>query len=379
MDIEFTDEQELLRSSVQKILRGRYDFDTRQKIARSEDGWSRAHWREFAEAGLLAAPFSEEVGGLGEGPLATMIIMEEFGRKLVVEPFFETVVVAGGLLEDAGSPEQQRHFIPQIMSGDAIWTLAALEAGSRYDLNAVTTKAERQDGAFVLRGGKAVVTAAPWADKLIVSARTSGAAADRDGVTLFIVDRQSANLHLKSFKTLDGRRAAEITLDGVRVEADAILGPEGKAVEILERCRDRAIAALSAEALGAMRELNDATVEYCKTRKQFGSPLGSFQVLQHRMVDMFVALEEATSMTYLLNSAVSARGAPQSQLAAAAKVKVGETARYVGEQAIQLHGGMGMSDELNVGHYFKRLLAINIQFGDPAYHLSTYARAAEAA
>ncbi|WP_315832399.1 acyl-CoA dehydrogenase family protein [Bradyrhizobium prioriisuperbiae] len=379
MDIEFTDEQELLRSSVQKMLRGNYAFEARQGIAHSEEGWSRSHWREFAEAGLLSAPFSEEVGGLGEGPIATMIIMEEFGRRLVVEPFFETVVVAGGLLEDAGSPEQQRQHIPEIMSGEAIWTLATFEAGSRYDLHVVATKAERQDGGFVLRGGKAVVTAAPFADKFIVSARTSGAPADRDGVTLFVVDRQSANLHLKSFKTLDGRRAAEVSLDGVRVEADAVLGGEGKAIEVLERCRDRAIAALSAEAVGAMRELNDATVEYSKTRKQFGVPLGSFQVLQHRMVDMFVALEEGISMTYLLNSALAARGVPQAQLAAATKVKVGEVARHVGEQAIQLHGGMGMSDELNVGHYFKRLLAINIQFGDPAYHLTTYARAAEAA
>jgi alkylation response protein AidB-like acyl-CoA dehydrogenase len=378
MDVEFSDEQELLRSSVQKMLRSRYDFETRQKIARSDEGWSRAHWREFAELGLLAAPFSEDVGGLGEGQLAAMIIMEEFGRRLVVEPFLETVVVAGGLLEQAGSLQQRQHYIPQIMSGDAIWALAAFEAGSRYDLNVVTTKADRKDG-YILRGTKAVVTAAPWADKLIVSARTSGAHTDANGVSLFIVDRQSANLHLKSFKTLDGRRAAEITLDGVHVEADRLLGREGGAVEILERCRERAIAALCAEALGAMGELNSATVEYAKTRKQFGVPLGSFQVLQHRMVDMFVALEEATAMTYLLNSNLAGHGALQSKFASATKAKVGEAARYVGEQAIQLHGGMGMSDELNIGHYFKRLLAINIQFGDPAYHLMTYAGAAEAA
>ena len=235
-----------------------------------------------------------------------------------------------------------------------------------------------KDGGYLLRGKKAVVVGAPWADKLIVSARTSGASGP-DGISLFIVDRNSANLHLQSFKTIDGRRAADVTLDGVRAGSADIIGREGRALELMERMRIRAIAAQCAEALGAMGELNSATVEYCKTRKQFGVPLGSFQVLQHRMVDMFVALQEATAITYLLNATLAEEGPSCSRLAAATKARVAEAARFVGEQAIQLHGGMGMTDELNVGHYFKRLLAINIQFGDAAYHLTNFARMEEAA
>jgi alkylation response protein AidB-like acyl-CoA dehydrogenase len=379
MDIEFTDEQSLLQDSVQKMLRDRYDFAARQKIVHSEDGWNRALWREFAELGLLAAPFSEAVGGLGQGPLATLIILEEFGHRLVVEPFFETIVVAGGLLEDAGSDAQKEKYISEIAAGEAIWTLAAAEAHSRYDLNIVATKAERQGDGYILRGAKSAVMAAPWADKLIVSARTSGAEGDRSGVSLFIVDRQSPNLHLQSFKTMDGRRAAEVVLDGVSVPADNLLGAEGKGVDILERCRVRAIAALCAEAVGAMSELNAVTLEYSKTRKQFGVPIGSFQVLQHRMADMFVLQQEATAMTYLLNVALTREATAQSQLASAVKAKVGEAARFIGEQSIQIHGGMGMTDELSAGHYFKRLSAINILFGDATYHLFKYTQASAAA
>jgi alkylation response protein AidB-like acyl-CoA dehydrogenase len=379
MDIEFTDEQSLLQESVQKMLRDRYDFAARQKIAHSEEGWSRKRWEEFAELGLLAAPFSEAVGGLGQGPLATLIIMEEFGRRLVVEPFFETIVIAGGLLEEAGSEAQKQHYIPDIMSGMAIWTLAASESKSRYDLNIVATRAEQRGDAFVLHGAKSAVMAAPWADKLIVSARTSGEEGDPSGISLFIVDRQSPNLHLQSFKTLDGRRAAEIVFEGVSVPAENLLGTESQGLELLERCRDRAIAALGAEAVGAMSELNEVTLEYSKTRKQFGIPIGSFQVLQHRMADMFIAQQEATAITYLLNVSLMHEESGQSQLASAVKAKVGEAARFIGEQAIQIHGGMGMTDELSAGHYFKRLSAINILFGDATYHLLKYAKASEAA
>jgi alkylation response protein AidB-like acyl-CoA dehydrogenase len=376
MDIEFTEEQELLRDSVQKMLRADYGFDARQAIARSETGFSKRYWRQFAELGLLSAPFPEAAGGLGGGALAAMIVMEEFGRRLVVEPYFETVILAGGLLEDAGSAQQRDRHLLAIMSGEAIWSLALFESKSRYDMNAVTTTAVPKDGGYLLRGRKAVAVGAPWADKLIVSARTSGGS---DGISLFIVDRNSANLHLQSFKTIDGRRAADVALDGVRAESADIVGREGRALEIMERMRNRAIAAQCAEALGAMNELNSATIDYCKTRKQFGVPLGSFQVLQHRMVDMFVALQEAIAITYLLNATLAEEGPSCSRLAAATKARVGEAARFVGEQAIQLHGGMGMTDELNVGHYFKRLLAINIQFGDAAYHLTNFARMEEAA
>lgn len=373
MDIEFTEEQELLRSSIQRLLRDQYDFETRRKIVASEDGWSRKHWNTFAELGLLAAPFSEAAGGLGGGPLATMIVMKEFGRHLVVEPYFETVVLAGGLIEDVGTDPQREEFLPPIMAGEAIWALAWTEGKSRYDLNHVGTTAKRAGDKYILNGAKAAVIGAPWADKLIVSARMLGGPRDSAGVSLLIVDRQSAGLHLQSFKTIDGRRAAEITFKDVSVPAGNLLGKEGEGVAALEVCRDRAIAALCAEATGAMDVLNTSTLEYTKTRKQFGVALGTFQVLQHRMVDMFIALEEATSLMQHLNLTI-ADGDPQgSKLASGAKSKVGEAARFVGEQAIQLHGGMGMSDELNIGHYFKRIASINIQFGDPTYHLLRYA------
>jgi alkylation response protein AidB-like acyl-CoA dehydrogenase len=375
MDIQLTEEQELLRGSLQRLLRDRYDFDARRKIVATDEGWSRKHWSAFAELGLCAAPFQESSGGLGGGPLATMIVMREFGRNLVVEPFLETVVLAGGLIEDVGSQAQRNVFLPQIMAGESIWALAWAEGRSRYDFNNVATTARRQGEVYVLNGAKATEIGAPWADKLIVSARTSGEPRDRSGVSLFVVDRQSANLHLQSFKTIDGRRAAEIALMNVQVPASQLLGTEGEGVAALEACRDCAIAALCAEAVGAMSELTSATLEYAKTRKQFGVALGTFQVLQHRMVDMFIALEEAISLTQHLNLSLAAGEPHGSKLASGAKSKVGYAARFVAEQAIQLHGGMGMSDELNVGHYFKRIASINVQFGDPTFHLMRYAQA----
>jgi alkylation response protein AidB-like acyl-CoA dehydrogenase len=374
MDIQWTEEQELLRSSIQRFLKDQYDFDARREIVAGDEGWSRKHWQNFAELGLCAAPFSEESGGLGGGALSTMIIMREFGRNLVVEPFVETVVLAGGLIEQAGSAVQRDQFLPSIMSGESIWTLAWTEDKGRHDLNRVATTAKREGDHYVLTGAKTAVVAAPWADRLIVSARTSGDKRDRDGVSLFVIDAHAANVDLRSFRTIDGRRAAEISLNGVSVPADHLLGREGEGVAPLEACRDRAIAALCAEALGAMGELNAVTLDYAKTRKQFGAPLGSFQVLQHRMVDMFIALEEATSLTQYLNLSIVNGDARASQIASGAKTKVGYAAKFIAEQAVQLHGGMGMTDELNVGHYFKRITAINVQFGDPGYHLARYAR-----
>src|SRR3984893_3734001 len=268
MDIQFTEEQELLRSSVQRLLRDQYDFEARRKIVASEEGFGRTQWQAFAELGLLAAPFSEDVGGLGGGPLSTMIIMQEFGRHLVVEPFVETVVLAGSLIAHLGSEQQKQGFIPDIIAGMKTWALAWTEKGSRFDLANVATTARREGEEYVLSGEKIAVIAAPWADYLIVSARTSGHRHDRGGVSLFVVDRHATNLDLQSFKTIDGRRAAEISLRGVRGQ---LLGKEGEGTAALEACRAGRIGALCAEAVGAMAELNAATLEYAKTRKQFGS------------------------------------------------------------------------------------------------------------
>jgi alkylation response protein AidB-like acyl-CoA dehydrogenase len=371
MDIQFTEEQELLRSSVQRLLRDQYDFEARRKIVVSEEGIGRKQWQAFAELGLLAAPFSEAVGGLGGGTLSTMIIMQEFGRHLVVEPFVETVVLAGGLLEHTGSEEQKQRFIPDIIAGTKTWALAWTEKSSRFDLASVTTTARPAGGDYVLTGEKSAVIAAPWADYLIVSARTSGQRHDRSGVSLFVVDRRAANLDLQSFKTIDGRRAAEISLRDVRAQ---LLGKEGEGTAALEACRDRAIGALCAEAVGAMSELNSATLEYAKTRKQFSTTIGSFQVLQHRMVDMFITHQEALSLMQHLNLSLSAGDAGLSRLASGAKSKIGYAGKFIADQAVQLHGGMGMTDELNIGHYFKRISSINIQFGDPAFHVLRFAQ-----
>jgi alkylation response protein AidB-like acyl-CoA dehydrogenase len=379
MDIQLTEEQELLRSSIQRLLRDNYDFDARRRILATEEGFCRNTWRSFAELGVLAAPFAEEAGGLGGGALATMILMQEFGRHLMVEPFLETVVLAGGLIEAAGTSSQKGQHLPGIMAGEAIWALAWSEARSRYDFDHVGTTATRRGSDYVLKGTKAAVIAAPWADKLIVSARTAGDRRDGAGVSLFIVDRGAANLHLQSFKTIDGRRAAEIVLDNVVVGQDGLLGGEGEGVALLEACRNRAIAALCAEVVGAMSELNSATLEYSKTRKQFGVTLGTFQVLQHRMVDMFIAHQEALSLMQHLTLSLAGQQADCARVASGAKFKIGLAAKFVAEQAVQLHGGMGMTDELNVGHYFKRIAAFNIQFGDPAFHLARFARGEQVA
>ena len=276
-----------------------------------------------------------------------------------------------GLLEETRSEEQKKGLVPDIIAGTKIWALAWTEKGSRFDLANVVTTARREGKDYLLNGEKTAVIGAPWADYLIISARTSGDRHDRGGVSLFVVDRRAADLDLQSFKTIDGRRAAEISLRGVRGE---LLGREGEGVAALEACRDRAIGALCAEAVGAMGELNSATLEYAKTRKQFGTTIGSFQVLQHRMVDMFIAHQEALSLMQHLNLSLGAGDAGLSRLASGAKSKVGYTGKFIADQAVQLHGGMGMTDELNVGHYFKRISSINIQFGDPAFHVLRFAQ-----
>ena len=376
MDFSFTEEQTLLRNTVQNFLRDKYDFDTRRKIVASPEGWRRDYWNEIAELGLLAAPFSEELGGLGGGAIETMIIMEEFGRHLVVEPYMETVVLAGGFLREGGSKTQQEAHLPGLIGGETVWAFAYAEPQGRYNLADLSTTAKKDGDGYVLNGYKAVVLAGPWADKLIVSARTSGGQRDREGVSLFIVDKSAAGVSTRDYPTVDGRRASEVTLENVKVGADARIGEEGKALPLIEKVTDQAIAALCAEAIGGMKELNDATVEYCKTRKQFGVPIGKFQVLQHRMVDMFMAYEQSVSMTYMVNMKIDEDLAERIKAASGAKVQIGKAGRFVGQQAVQLHGGMGMTDELNVGHYFKRLTMIDTQFGNVDHHLKRYSTAA---
>ena len=375
MDFSFTEEQTLLRNMVQSFVQDNYDFDSRMKIVRSDDGMSREIWGQFAELGLLAAPFSEDMGGLDGGPIEIMVIMEELGRGLVVEPYLPTVVLCGGILNRHGSDAQKEAHLAGIIGGEDIWALGYSEPQSRFNPADVLTSAKADGDGYVLNGTKAVVAAAPWANKLIVSARLSGDQRDRDGIGLFIVDKSAAGVSTHDYPTVDGNRASEVTLENVSVGADALIGDAKSGLGILEEALDHGIGAVCAEALGHMKCLNDATVEYCKTRKQFGVPIGSFQVLQHRMVDMFMEYEQSVSMTYMVNMKLVESEEERRKAASGAKVQIGKSGRFVGQQAVQLHGGMGMTEELNVGHYFKRLTVIDTQFGNVDHHLKRFAAA----
>ncbi len=373
MDFSFTEEQNLLRNSVQKFVQNDYGFEPRRAIIKSETGWKRDNWKKFAELGLLGAPFTEEQGGLGGGPIDTMIIMEEFGRGLVVEPYLGTVVLAGGFLRHGGSKAQQEKLIPEIIEGKRVLAFAFAEPQGRYNLADLTVTAKKSGAGYTLNGHKAVVIGAPWADTLIVTARTAGGQRDEKGVSVFVVDKKAKGVSCRDYPTVDGLRASEVTFENVALGADALVGQADNGLPLVERVVDEGIAALAAEAIGAMKVLNDATVEYCKTRKQFGVAIGKFQVLQHRMVDMFMNYEQSVSITYMVNLKLDENDTERKKAASAAKVQIGKAGRFIGQQAVQLHGGMGMTDELNIGHYFKRLTMIDTMFGNVDHHLKRYA------
>lgn len=375
MDFSFSEEQNLLRNTVERFVQENYEFEKRRKIVAADNGWNRDTWTQIAELGLLAAPFSEEQGGLGGGPIDTMLVMEEFGKGLVVDPYLPTVVQAGGFLRRGTAAQIEEH-IPGIIGGENVWAFAYAEPQSRYNLADVTTTAKKDGDGFVINGSKAVVLAGPWADKLIVTARTAGGQRDANGITVFIVDKGATGVSTRDYPTVDGSRASEITFENVKVGADAVIGDVDNGLPLVELISDESIAALSAEACGCMKMLVDDTVEYCKTRKQFGVPIGKFQVLQHRMVDMFMNHEQSVSITYMINLKLGEDEAERKKAASAAKVQIGKAGRFVGQQAVQLHGGMGMTDELRVGHYFKRLTMIDTQLGNVDFHLKRYADAA---
>jgi pimeloyl-CoA dehydrogenase small subunit len=372
MDFNFTEEQSQLRNTLQKLLADQYDFDSRRKVLRSETGWRPELWAQFAELGLLMAPFSEADGGLGGGPVDAMVVMEEFGRALVVEPYLQTVVLAGGLLKHAGTTAQKEEHLAAILGGATVFAFAHAEPQSRYDLFDVQTQARKQGAGYVLNGHKAVVIGAPWADWLIVSARTAGGRRDARGISLFIVPKSAKGVTTRDYPTVDGARASELYLENVEVPADHMIGEIDEALPLIEKVNDEAIAALCAEATGAMRALHEATVGYARQRKQFGTSIASFQVIQHRMVDMFMAAELATSSTFMVTLRLDDSPVERMKAASSAKVQIGKSARLIGQDAVQIHGGMGMTDELNVGHYFKRLSIIESQFGNSDWHMRRY-------
>ena len=363
MDFSFSEEQTLLRNSLSRYLADHYSYEAWRKFTQASEGRDPAHWRQFAEMGLFAAPLPEAYGGLGGGAIDSMVMMEEFGRALAVEPFVPTVVIGGGLLAKAGGVLAEE-ILPKIAAGETILAFAFAEAQGRYNLADLTTNAKKQGDGYVLSGQKSVVLGAPWADTLIVTARTGGSRRETQGVSVFLVEKAAKGVSARDYAVMSGLRASELIFENAPAR---LIGNEGAALPLLEAVTDRAIAAHLAEANGVIAVLMNATTEYAKTRKQFGQPIGKFQVLQHRMVDMFIAQQQAQSASLMANLKLDDVDGPRA--VSAAKAAVGKYARAVGEGAVQIHGGIGMTDELNVGHYFKRLTLLEVLYGAPDHHL----------
>jgi alkylation response protein AidB-like acyl-CoA dehydrogenase len=373
MDFNFTDEQQLLADTVRRFVREHYSFEARREILQSKDGWSRDLWQQLAGLGLTALNVPEEHGGLGAGPIDTMLVMNALGEGLVLEPYLSAAVITPALLNRIDDAKAAADLLPAIASGERIVIFAHQEPKTRGELNHVATRAEKSGDSYVLDGHKSVVMNGGAADELIISARTSGKTDDRDGISLFRVAPGASGLRLKSYRTIDEQQAADIELTKVKVPATALVGAEGRAFAAIEAAHDLGLSAICAEAVGIMKAVNNATLEYTRNRKQFGQPIAKFQVLQHRMADMFLNAEQATSMSYLAAiKCVEPDARERRRALSAAKVAIGQSGRFVGQQAIQLHGGMGMTDELIVSHYFKRLTAIDLTFGDTDFHIQKF-------
>ena len=375
MDFDLSEEQRLLQESLGRLLADRYAFERRKLYAETTGGWSRELWAHYAGLGLLGLPFAERHGGSDGGPVETMLVMEAFGRVLTLEPYFATVVLGGGLLRVGGSEALSAELVPKIANGELILAFAHVERHSRWNLADVATKAVRTGSGWMLDGDKSVVLHGDSADKLVVTARVGGAQRDRSGIGVFLVDADAAGVARRGYPTQDGLRAAEVALHGVQIGADMVLGEPGAALPLVERVVDEAIAALCAEAVGAMSVMHELTVDYLKTRRQFGREIGSFQVLQHRAVDMLMALEQARSMVMFAAMMAAETDTRERRSAiSAAKAQIGRSGKFIGQQAIQLHGGIGMTIEYKVGHYFKRMTMIDAMFGDADHHLRELAR-----
>ncbi len=374
MNFSLSEEQRLLKDSAERFVRENCSLDQRRALVASEPGYSERCWRQMAELGWLGVGVPEAFGGTGGGPVETMVLMEAFGAGLLVEPYVPSVVLGAGLVAEAGTEAQKAAILPAAVAGELKLAFAWVEPQSGFDLFDVRTTAARRDGGWVIDGAKGVVLGAAAADRLVVSVRTSGGPRDRNGIGLFLVDREADGVTLRDYRTVDGLRAAEVVFDEVAVGDDAVLGDPRDALPAVEAVAERAIAALCAEAVGVMDVIVRETAEYLKTRKQFGRPIGAFQILQHQFTDMLIATEEARSMTYVATLRLGERDAvARAKAVSGAKHLVGRHGRMIGQRAIQLHGGMGMTEEMAVGHYFKRLTMIDVMFGDEAYHLKRYA------
>ena len=372
MDFTFNEEQTLIQDQVDQFIQKEYDWERRQSLSNSELGYGDDNWKKFADLGWLGISVSEESGGFGGSAIESMLIMEAFGKGLVVEPFLETIIMAGAIIDDHGTEEQKNEILEPTISGEMQLALAYAEPQSRFNLEDVVTEAKADGDEYILNGYKSVVMNGPASNELIISARTSCSQFDKSGISLFIVNSDTDGLNKTNYKTVDGRRASDITLENVKISKSNLIGEVDKGFDILDSAIDKSILAISAEAVGAMEVLYKTTVEYCKTREQFGTAIGKFQVLQHRMVDMFMEYEQCKSLLYMATMKFEEGSQDAKKAISGLKYQVGKAGKYIGQQAVQLHGGMGVTDELNVGHYFKRLTTVGTIFGNTDYHLKKY-------
>ena len=373
MNFDFTEEQTMIKDSVSRFVRDEYDFDTRRKIVESDEGISREFWSMFAELGWLSVPFAEEYGGFGGTVDDIAAVMEELGKGIVVEPYASTVVVFGGLLAASDNAALKAEVIPGIIDGSCMGSLASTEAQSRYEMSDVATTATAADGGFNINGEKTVVANGGTADKFIVTARHSGEQFDRAGISLFLIDASAPGVEVKSYKMMDGQSAATVTFKDVMVPAGQLLNTAGEGMDLIDQVMPQILMGLSAEALGIMATLNTATVEYSKVRQQFDTPISSFQVLQHRMVDTFMACEQTKSMLYRgLCQAGEDDSAALLKTVHALKATVARYGKLIGEEAIQIHGGIGMTDEYEIGFFMKRSRICEHTFGNSAFHRDRY-------
>ena len=379
MNFDFTEEQQMVRDSIARFVQDDYDWDTRKAIVASEKGLSADNWKLFAELGWLSIPFAEEHGGFGGNIVDLSVVMEELGKGLVVEPYFPTVVLFGGLIARAGNDAQRAEWLPRVIGGDVLGGFAYVERQSRFALHDCLTTATPSGDGFVLNGEKVVVFNGEQADHLVVLARASGEQSDRTGLSLFIVEASAAGIDKMNYPMMDGQRVANVTFKDVALPADALLGEEGNALAVVEALVDEAIIALASEAVGIMGVLNTKTLEYAKTREQFGVAIGSYQALQHRMVDTMMAYEQCKSLLFKALCEYKQEPAMAAETIHALKVLIDRNAKHVFGEAIQIHGGMGMTDELDIGHYAKRLMMINTTFGDANFHRNRFVETAFAA
>ena len=375
MDLSLNEDQQLLKDSVARFVEENYSIERRRALRDSGTGVDAERWQQLAELGWLSLPFAEADGGFGGGPLDLMVLMEEFGRGLVTEPFLVNVVICGAFLSRA-SDVQRAEYLPPLIAGETQWAFAFAEPRSRFNLADISVLAEADGDGYRITGDKVAVLNGDSADKLIVTVRSSGERRDREGISLAVVDGAAEGVARKSYPLVDGSYGADIHFDGVKVSGDALLGDPGEALAVVEDVVSLALVAIGAEALGAMEALLEATVEYTRTREQFGQPISRFQSLQHRMADMYLQCQSLRSLLYYAAIAQQEGSDDARRAASALKVKVEDAGRFVSQQAVQLHGGIGMTDELGVSHYFKRLLLLNTLFGDGEHHLSQYLKAA---